>query len=88
MSRAPEGGGPVDFRPMEYRAPIAQPTWSVFDRVRSILTSSEEEFILVREGRMGFRGKIGSVPGTIRKRKFLSLSARFKGMSWECTNAR
>jgi hypothetical protein len=37
------------------------------------LTPPEEGFILIREGRMGFQDEGRSVPGTVRKRKSLSL---------------
>jgi hypothetical protein len=45
----------------------------VFDRARSILTSPEGGFILVREAGMEFRGEGESGPETARKNKFLFL---------------
>jgi len=63
----PGGGGLGDFRSIVVAGlcwtgpPIFQPT----------LTSSEREFMPVREGRMGFQDDIGVVPGAARKRKSL-----------------
>jgi hypothetical protein len=39
----------------------------------SILTSFEVGFSIVREGRLGFRSEIESVPGIVRKSKSRSL---------------